>query len=147
MHTAWGIKKNWKPMCCQLSQGQDLTAIRDRVGQLTWLEYCHGWLCTFRKDKSERWGAGVAVYVKGKVEYIEIYSGADTWFEGLWVRIKGQVDMGHTCWYLLQATYSDHEMVELRILHRGSKSIRTTRTLNFQRANFGLFKDLLRGIP
>lgn len=38
-------------------------------------------------------------------------------------------------------------MGELRILLKGSKSIRRTRTLNFQRANFGLFKDLLRGIP
>lgn len=38
-------------------------------------------------------------------------------------------------------------MVELRILHRGSKSIGRTRILDFQKANFGLFKDLLSGIP
>lgn len=38
-------------------------------------------------------------------------------------------------------------MVELRILHRGSKSTGRTRTLNLQRASFGLFKDLLSRIP
>lgn len=42
--------------------------------------------------------------------------------------------------------YSNHEMVELKILCRGSKAASRTRTLNFQRANFSLFKDLLRGI-
>ncbi|KAJ7400195.1 hypothetical protein BTVI_107529 [Pitangus sulphuratus] len=42
---------------------------------------------------------------------------------------------------------SDHEMVELRILHGGSKAVSRTRALNFQRANFDLFKDLLIGIP
>lgn len=39
---------------------------------------------------------------------------------------------------------SDHEMVEIRILHR---VIRSTRTLNFQKANLSLFKDLFIGIP
>ncbi|KAF4790719.1 hypothetical protein TURU_138206 [Turdus rufiventris] len=38
-------------------------------------------------------------------------------------------------------------MVELRILHGGSKAVSRTRTLNFWRANFSLFNDLLRGIP
>lgn len=35
---------------------------------------------------------------------------------------------------------SDSEMVELRILRGGSKALRT-RTLNFWRANFSLFKE------
>lgn len=42
---------------------------------------------------------------------------------------------------------SDHEIVELRILCGGSKAVSKIRTLNFQRAKFDLFKDLLRGIP
>jgi len=42
--------------------------------------------------------------------------------------------------------YSDHEMVEFRILHGGSTSISRIKTLDFRRANFGLFKDLLRNV-
>ena len=40
------------------------------------------------------------------------------------------------------------EVVELRILCGGSRAIsRTITILDFWKANFGLFKDLLRGIP
>jgi len=42
---------------------------------------------------------------------------------------------------------SDHEKVELRNLCGGSRAISRITTLDFRRANFGLFKDLLRGIP
>jgi len=42
---------------------------------------------------------------------------------------------------------SDHEMVEFRTLHGGSRAINRITTLDFRRAKFGLFKDLLRGIP
>ncbi|GAB0206587.1 hypothetical protein GRJ2_003124300 [Grus japonensis] len=42
---------------------------------------------------------------------------------------------------------SDHEMVELRILHGRSRAISRITTLDFRRANFGLFKDLLGRIP
>lgn len=42
---------------------------------------------------------------------------------------------------------SDHETVEFRILHEGNKAVSRTTTLNFRRANFGLLKDLLGGIP
>lgn len=38
---------------------------------------------------------------------------------------------------------SNHEMVELKILHRGGKAAIRTRALNIQRGNFSLFKDLL----
>jgi len=38
---------------------------------------------------------------------------------------------------------SDHEMVEFRILRGGSRAISRIKTLDFRRANFGLFKDLL----
>jgi len=42
---------------------------------------------------------------------------------------------------------SNHEMVEFRILRGGSRAISRIKTLDFRRANFGLFKELLRGIP
>jgi len=41
---------------------------------------------------------------------------------------------------------SDHEMVEFRILRGGSRAISRIKTLDFRRANFGLFKQLLGGI-
>lgn len=44
--------------------------------------------------------------------------------------------------YRLALSISDHENVEVRILHGGSKGTRT-----LQRGQFALFKDLLRGIP
>jgi len=37
---------------------------------------------------------------------------------------------------------SDHEMVNFRILHGGSRAISRTKTLDSRRANFGLFKEL-----
>jgi len=42
---------------------------------------------------------------------------------------------------------SDHEMVEVKILHGGSRAISRITTLDFRRSNFGLFKELLGGIP
>jgi len=42
---------------------------------------------------------------------------------------------------------SDHEMVNFRILRGGSRAISMITTLDFRRANFGLFKELLGGIP
>jgi len=41
---------------------------------------------------------------------------------------------------------SDHEMVEFRNLHGGSRAISRIETLDFRRDNFGLFKELLGGI-
>ena len=38
-------------------------------------------------------------------------------------------------------------MVEFRILHGGSRAISSIKTLDFRKTNFGLFKDLLGGIP
>ena len=38
---------------------------------------------------------------------------------------------------------SDHKMVEFRILHGGSRAISRIKTLEFRRANLGIFKDLL----
>jgi len=42
---------------------------------------------------------------------------------------------------------SDHEIVKFRILRGGSSAIRRIKTLDLRRANFGLFKELLGGIP
>jgi len=42
---------------------------------------------------------------------------------------------------------SDHEMVGFRILRGGSRAISRIKTLDFRRANFGLFKERLGGIP
>jgi len=41
---------------------------------------------------------------------------------------------------------SDHEMLEFRILRGRSRAISRIKPLDFKRANFGLFKELLRGI-
>jgi len=42
---------------------------------------------------------------------------------------------------------SDHEMVNFRILRGGNRAISRIEILDFRRANFGLFKQLLEGIP
>jgi len=42
---------------------------------------------------------------------------------------------------------SNHEMAEFRILRGGSRAISRIKTLDFSRANFGLFKELHGGIP
>ena len=42
---------------------------------------------------------------------------------------------------------SDREMVEFRILCGQSRAISRITALDFRRANFGLFKNLLGGIP
>ena len=42
---------------------------------------------------------------------------------------------------------SDHEMVEFAILRGGRKAISMIKTSDLRRANFGLFKELLGGIP
>ena len=42
---------------------------------------------------------------------------------------------------------SDHEVVEFRIPRGGSRAVSSITALDFRRANFGLFKDLLGGIP
>jgi len=42
---------------------------------------------------------------------------------------------------------SDHEMVEFRILWGGSRTTKRIKTSDFRRAGFGLFLDLLGGIP
>jgi len=42
---------------------------------------------------------------------------------------------------------SDHEMVELKILCGRSKVIHRIATLDFRRASFYFFEDLLGGIP
>ena len=43
--------------------------------------------------------------------------------------------------------YSDHEMVELRIQRAARRVKNKLTTLDFRRADFGLFKDLLGRVP
>jgi len=38
---------------------------------------------------------------------------------------------------------SDHKMVEFRILRGGGRAVSRIKTLDFRRANFGLFNELL----
>lgn len=57
--------------------------------------------------------------------------------EGLQGDVKVGGNLGH----------SDHVTVELKILCRRSKVISRIASLDFRRANFDLFKDLLGGIP
>jgi len=42
---------------------------------------------------------------------------------------------------------SDHEMMKFRMLYGGSRAMSRITALDFRRVNFGLFKDLLGGIP
>jgi len=83
---------------CVRSQGHDLIAITE-----TWWDSSHDWNAVmdgytlFRKDRPTRRGGGVALYVRGQLECIELCLGADE--EGaksLWVRIKGQAHMDDT---------------------------------------------------
>ncbi|GAB0206526.1 hypothetical protein GRJ2_003118200 [Grus japonensis] len=225
------------------SQGQDLIAIAE-----TWWDSSHDWNAVmdgyvlFRKDRPARRGGGVALYVREQLECIELCLGMDEErVESLWVRMKGQANMGDTvvgdyyrppdqeeevdeafyrqvevasqsqalvlmgdlnhpdiCWkgntarhaqsrrflqsiddnFLTQVVEeptrrgvlldlvltnkeglvgdvkvggslgcSDHENVEFRILHGRSRAMSRITTLDFRRANFGLFKDLLGRIP
>ena len=75
------------------SQGHDLIVITETRDSL------HDWCgCVlFRKDRSSRWGSGVAFYVTEQLEYIKLcLRGSDEWMESLWVRIKGQTNTGDT---------------------------------------------------
>ncbi|GAB0209089.1 hypothetical protein GRJ2_003374600 [Grus japonensis] len=228
---------------CVRSQGQDLIAITE-----AWWDSSQDWNAVmdgyvlFRKDRPARRGGGVALYVREQLECIELRVGVDEErVESLWVRMKGQANMGDTvvgdyyrppdqeeevdeafyrqvevasrsqalvlmgdlnhpdiCWKgntarhaqsrrFLQSTddnfltqvveeptrrgvlldlvltnkeglvgdvkvggslgCNDHEMVEFRILRGRSRTMSRITTLDFRRANFGLFKALLGKIP
>ena len=47
----------------------------------------------------------------------------------------------------LDCSDHDHEMTEFRILHGGRRAVSRITTLDFRRANFGIFKEVLGGIP
>ncbi|GAB0206453.1 hypothetical protein GRJ2_003110900 [Grus japonensis] len=83
---------------CVWSQGHDLIAITE-----TWWDRSHDWNAVmdgyvlFRKDRPARRGGGVALYVREQLECIELRLGVDEErVESLWVRIKGQANMGDT---------------------------------------------------
>lgn len=53
--------------------------------------------CLFRKDRPESWGSKVALYVKEHLECMELCLGVDDErVESLWVRMKGQANIGDT---------------------------------------------------
>ncbi|GAB0187639.1 mitochondrial enolase superfamily member 1 [Grus japonensis] len=83
---------------CVRSQGHDLIAITE-----TWWDSSHDWNAVmdgyvlFRKDRPARQGGGVALYVREQLESIDLCLGVDEeQVESLWVRIKGQANMGDT---------------------------------------------------
>ncbi|PKU38936.1 hypothetical protein llap_10761 [Limosa lapponica baueri] len=223
--------------------GHDLTAVTE-----TWWDSSHDWNAVrdsyvlFRRDRPAGQGDGVALYVRERVERIELCQGVDDeCVESLWVRSKGRANMGDTVlgvYYrppdqeekVNEAVYrqqeiasqsqalvlmgsfdysdiwckdstarhtqsrrflqciddpfltqvleepmrrgvpldlvltnkeglvgdvkaggsfgcSDHKMVEFRILSKRSRAKSRITNLDFRRADFGLFKDLLGGIP
>lgn len=75
--------------------------------------------------------------MREQLECIKLHPGTDKRFESLRVRLKGQTKMDDSL------GCGDHEMVEFRIPCEGVKAISWTRTWDFLRANFGLFKDYL----
>ncbi|GAB0204592.1 mitochondrial enolase superfamily member 1 [Grus japonensis] len=79
-------------------QGHDLIAITE-----AWWDSSHDWNAVmdgyvlFRKDRPARRGGGVALYVREQLECIELLVGVDEErVKSLWVRIKGQANMGDT---------------------------------------------------
>ena len=67
----------------------------------TWWDNSHAWHAVidgyrlFRKDRPTRRGGGVALYVRERLECIQLGLGAnEERVESLWVRIKGQAHTG-----------------------------------------------------
>lgn len=48
----------------------------------------------FRNNRSGKRGGGIDLYVREQLQCIEFYPGTDERGESLWVRIKGQADIG-----------------------------------------------------
>ncbi|GAB0208991.1 hypothetical protein GRJ2_003364800 [Grus japonensis] len=90
-----GNKQEELEVCVRL-QGQDLIAITE-----TWWDSSNDWNAVmdgyilFRKDRPARQGGGVVLYVREQLECIELRLGVDE-VESLWVRMKGQANMGDT---------------------------------------------------
>ncbi|GAB0207732.1 hypothetical protein GRJ2_003238900 [Grus japonensis] len=83
---------------CVRSQGHDLIAITE-----TWWDSSHDWNAVmdgcvlFGRDRPARRGGGVALYVREQLECIELRLGVDEErVESLWLRMKGQANMGDT---------------------------------------------------
>ena len=55
--------------------------------------------------------------------------------------LVGNVMVGGRLWY------SDHEMIEFLILGKLRREVSRTTTLDFQRADFGLFRSLVDRVP
>ncbi|GAB0193231.1 mitochondrial enolase superfamily member 1 [Grus japonensis] len=90
-----GNKQEELEVCVQ-SQGHDLIAITEtRWDSLhDWNAVMDGYVL-FRKDRPATRGGGVAPYVREQLECIKFYLGVDEErAKSLWVRIKGQANMG-----------------------------------------------------
>ncbi|GAB0208322.1 hypothetical protein GRJ2_003297900 [Grus japonensis] len=81
---------------CTCLQGYDLIGITE-----TWWHGSYDWSVgmegyrLFRKDRQGRRGGGVALYVNGQLECMELHLGMDEEpIKSLWVRIKGSTGAG-----------------------------------------------------
>jgi len=90
-----GNKQEELEICVQL-QGHDLIAMTE-----TWWDSSHDWNAVidgyrvFRKDRTTRRDGGVGLYVREKLERIELCLGVDEeQVKSLWIRIKGRAHMG-----------------------------------------------------
>lgn len=102
---------------CVWSQGHDLIATTE-----IWWDSSHDWdairdgYVLFREDRPGRQGGRVALSVREQLECIKLCLGVDKeWVKCLWVRIKGQANMGDCCGCLLQATWSGSQWGLLQI--------------------------------
>ncbi|GAB0206513.1 hypothetical protein GRJ2_003116900 [Grus japonensis] len=130
----------------------------------------------FRRDRQGRRGSGVALYVRECFDCLELNDGDDR-VECLWVRIRGKANKadimvgvcyrppnqdeeapldlllmkrkGHVVHVVVGGClgHSDHEMIEFLILREVRRGVSRTATLDFWRADFGLFRGLVERVP
>ncbi|XP_062466520.1 uncharacterized protein LOC134159318 [Pezoporus occidentalis] len=90
-----GNKQEELEMCARL-RGYDIIGITE-----TWWDGSYDWSVgmegyrLFRKDRPGRWGGGVALYVRDRLESMELCLGTgEQLTESLWVRVNGNIAMG-----------------------------------------------------
>ncbi|GAB0193035.1 hypothetical protein GRJ2_001768800 [Grus japonensis] len=147
---------------CTCLQGYDLIGITEMWwdGSYDWSVGMEGYRL-FRKDRQGRQGGGVALYVNDQLQCMELHLGMNEEpTESLWVRIKGRTGTviekatrrGAMLDFVLtnkeglvenvklkgSLGYSDHEMVEFKIL-------RAVRRVHSKLTTLELFKARLDG--
>ena len=100
---------------CVRSQDHDLTAVTE-----TWWDSLHDCNAVmdgyrlFRKGRPARRGGGVALYVREQLECIELCLGVEgEQVESLWVKNKGQANMGDT---VVGICYRPHDQEEVVVV-------------------------------